>query len=227
MDLKINLRGLLGRDLILYNKLINNYYNRLADLNVTTNVYCDISINRIQLKNVKNCSVSIINKCHSSSTTSINVLLTALIDLKDEIDPSMRKRMEEKLGIDFNKSASELEEADFIQRCKVSSSINNTIRIEELIVDDCVSTLPLEILFYNTGSAESNCGMVEIMNSISNNESEEIENNIRYQLIKLLSFTNLDLITIVCLLITILFIVVICVVAVKTVLVYYNYTYFF
>lgn len=172
----LKLSGLLGEDLILYNKIMNAYYDKMNSISATGSISCNITFNKIELKNSNNCTVNIVNKCFTNSYLSLNILLETIIDNLKFISNDIRNRIEKNLGIVLDNTIDQSNKG-FIKRCKISSEVSNTVNINTLTINNCVSKLPLSFDFFNTGDAKANCGIVELLNALSNkleNEKEDL-----------------------------------------------------
>lgn len=190
----VNLSGLLSEDLILYNKIMNAYYDRMNAISASASISCNIIFEKIELKNSNNCSVNIINKCFTNSYLSLNTLLETIIDNLEFISNNIRNRIEKNLGIVLDKNKDQRNKG-FMKRCSVNADVSNSINIKKLTINGCNSKQPLVFNFYNTGDAKANCGVVELLNALSNkgeNEEELLSNKFDFILNKVFNLTLKD-----------------------------------
>lgn len=168
------MEGVFGDDLILYNKIMNAFYDKMNSIDLLSSISCNVEINKIVLKNSRNCSINIINKCFTNSNLSLNILLEAIIENSDFLSVETKKRLEKNLGIVLDKKIDQ-RNSGFMKRCNVSAEVTNNIIVGTLNIDNCNSDIPLNFEFYNTGDAKANCGMVEVLNSLGKKEVNEDE----------------------------------------------------
>jgi hypothetical protein len=190
----INLSGLLSEDLILYNKIMNAYYDRMNAISASASITCNIIFDNIELKNSNNCTVNIINKCFTNSYLSLNTLLETIIDNLEFISNDIRNRIEKNLGIVLDKTKDQRNKG-FMKRCSVNADVSNSVNIKKLTVNGCNSKQPLMFNFYNTGDAKANCGIVELLNALSNkveNEQEVLSSKFDFILNKVFNLTLKD-----------------------------------
>lgn len=211
----INLEGLLGNDLIFYNRIMNDFYNRILQINTSTSVNCNINIDKMYLKNSNNCNIEIVNKCFSNIRNSLNILLKTLVDNKQYMSDDLRSRIEKGLQIDLDINIDK--QPNLLKNCNLVASIENNIIIKELIIENCSSINNSKFLFYNTGDANTNCGMVEIINAISKKKDQKEQKEYEYYLNKFLFLNLFDILT----LIIIMFIT-ICIIILINIFVYRN-----
>lgn len=194
MTSTVNLSGLLSEDLILYNKIMNAYYDRMNAISASASITCNIIFDNIELKNSNNCTVNIINKCFTNSYLSLNTLLETIIDNLEFISNDIRNRIEKNLGIVLDKGKDQRNKG-FMKRCSVSADVSNSVNIKKLIINGCSSKQPLMFNFYNTGDAKANCGIVELLNALSNkveNEEELLSSKFDFILNKVFNLTLRD-----------------------------------
>lgn len=198
----INLLGIADTDLDIYNKIMKTYFSKLGQLSTKAQINCLIEFKNINIRNSKNCNVSIINECYEGTENSLNLLLLSIYENRDFISFELMKKIEKGLGVTISEETNV--NSDFFKKCNAFSSVSNQIRIGELKIDNCFSDLKngLEFVFYNTGSANSNCGVMELINSMNNENTEKPYNNN----ISLSSIFNLNLFNIL-VIITILFVI--------------------
>lgn len=192
---KINLEGLIGSDLEFYNRIMNDFYSRILKINTSTNVNCSIIIDNISLKNSNNCNIELINKCFSNVKNSLNILLKTLIDNKKYMSKDIKERLEKNLQIDLDKNIED--QPNLLQNCNVSASVSDIIYIQELIIENCTGLNNSKFLFYNTGDANTNCGIVEIINAISKKQDQTTVKQYEYYLNKFLFLNIYDILIIV------------------------------
>lgn len=190
----VNLSGLLSEDLILYNKIMNAYYDRMNAISASGSISCNIIFDNIELKNSNNCTVNIFNKCFTNSYLSLNTLLETIIDNLEFISSDIRNRIEKNLGIVLDKGKDQRNKG-FMKRCSVNADVSNSVNVKKLIVNGCNSKQPLLFNFYNTGDAKANCGIVELLNALSNkveNEEEILSNKFDFILNKVFNLRLKD-----------------------------------
>lgn len=173
----LDLGGLFADDLALYNKIISAYYVKLSSISASALVSCNITINDVELKNSNNCSINIVNKCYSNSFLTLNTLLETIIENLEFISDDIRNRIEKNLGIVLDTSINQSDKG-FIKRCNAYASVSNSINIKKLSINNCNSGQPLVFDFYNTGDAKVNCGIVELVNALSNKDKSTEEGDI-------------------------------------------------
>jgi hypothetical protein len=192
---EINLEGLIGSDLDFYNRIMTDFYSRIMKLNTATSVNCDIEIDKISLKNSNNCTIEIINKCFSNSKNSLNILLKTLVDNKLFMTKKIKEKIEKGLQIDLDKNIEN--QPNLLQNCNVSANTSNIITINELFIKNCTGNNNSKFLFYNTGDANTNCGIVEVINALSTKQEPSFEQKeYEYFLNKVFGFNLNDLLTI-------------------------------
>lgn len=177
----INLLGILKEDLELFQKIINTFYQKLEAINVKSSILCSIVIENIEMKNINNCSIIILNKCITNNSISLNILLGAIIDNIKFIPENIKERLEKNLGVILNPNIDQSGKG-FLKRCSVDANVSNKITIEKLIINGCEGESPLKFQFINSGNAQANCGMVELINALSKKtDNEENDENLIYQ----------------------------------------------
>lgn len=218
----INLEGLFGDNLILYNRIINDFYSRILKINTTSSISCNVLFDKIELRNSFNCNINIINKCISNNSNSLNIFLKTLIDNKKFMSDEIRKKIEKNLDINLDIDADQQVNSGFMKRCNISSTVSNIIVIKNLIIQNCTGILNSSFLFYNTGDVNSNCGINELTNAISTKDKQTKQIDLIYYLNKVL-FLNLSDIFILIFFITI---VLLAVLLIKTLFFSKNIKYF-
>lgn len=213
----INLEGLFGNDLIFYNRIMTDFYNRILKINTSTNVNCNINIDKIYLKNSNNCNIEVVNKCFSNVKNSLNILLKTLVDNKQYMSEDLRKRIEKGLQIDLDVTIDK--QPNLLKNCNLTASVENNIIIKELIIENCLSTNNSKFLFYNTGDANTNCGMVEIINAISKNKEQKEVKEYEYYLNKFLFLNIFDILTLI-----LLMFIIVCIIILINIFTYKNKT---
>lgn len=189
----INLEGLFGDNLILYNRIINDFYSRILKINTTSSINCNVLFDKIELKDSFNCNINVINKCISNNSNSLNIFLKTLIDNKKFMSDDIVKKIEKNLGINLDISADQQVNSGFMKRCNISSNVSNIIVIKNLIIKNCTGIVNSTFLFYNTGDVNSNCGINELINAISNKDKQTKKNDLNYYLNKVLFFNIKDI----------------------------------
>lgn len=198
----INLLGLSYKNLLLYNNIMRTFQNYLLKIDVTTQVNCNIIFKKINILDSHNCNLRIENKCSSNKEISFNLFLKAIKENEKIMSVEQKQKLEKGLGVkisDINISSNE----GFIKKCKIYASIANEINVKELTVTHCVSSFPLDFIFFNTGSADANCGIVEFINSLGETEAKSSEEDYVKILTKILNLTLKDYIYIICILLSI------------------------
>lgn len=204
-NLTINLEGLLGNDLIFYNRIMTDFYSRILKINTTTDINCNINIDKITLRNSNGCNIEVINKCFVNMKNSLNILLKTLVDNKKYMTENIKKKIEK--GLNINLDINIDNQPDLLKQCNLSASVSNDIIVKELFINNCIGTS--KFLFYNTGDANTNCGMVEIINAISNKKDQIESKEYEYYLNRFLFFNINDLLTIICIIFIIIVIILI------------------
>lgn len=203
----INLEGLFGDNLILYNRIINDFYSRILKLNTSSSINCNVVFDKIELRDSFNCNINIINKCISNNSNSLNIFLSTLIDNKKFMSEELKKKIEKNLGINLDIDSNQQANSGFMKRCNISSNVSDIIVIKNLIIQNCTSIVNSTFLFYNTGDVNSNCGINELINAISTKDKQTKKNDFNYYLNKVL-FLSFNDIFILIFFITIILIVV-------------------
>ncbi|QKE44598.1 putative S-S bond formation pathway protein substrate [Yalta virus] len=175
MDSVLDLSGILYDDIILYNKILDAYYVKMNEVTVSSLISCNIRIQDITLKNSNNCIINIVNRCFTNSFISLNVLIETIIESLEFISDDIRNRIEKKLGIVL-KLGEDQSKSHLMQRCNISSEVTNSINVQRLVIQNCNSQKPLNFDFYNTGDAKANCGIVELLQALSDKDGEKEEN---------------------------------------------------
>lgn len=219
MDI-LKVQGLIGNDLVLYNKIMEAFYIRMSEIDIKSSIFCSIMFGSITMKNSNNCNISIINKCFSNSSLVLNIFLQVLVENSHNIPDNIKKRLEKNLGILLDKDLDQTNKG-FMKKCNISAEVSDIINIKKLQIEECQSQIPLEFIFFNTGDAKANCGMIELLQALSNktedeeNDKDTLYKNFDYFLLKTCNLTLYDCIVISILFFCILTISLFCVLFVK------------
>lgn len=211
MDRVVDLTGILSEDIILYNRILDAYYVKMNEISVAALISCNIKIDNIELKNSNNCIINVVNRCFTNSYLSLNILLETIIESLEFISDDIRNRIEKNLGI-ILKPGLDQSGSPFMQRCNISSEVSNTIKVQRLVIQNCIGQQPLNFDFYNTGDAKANCGIVELLQALSDKGEEEQENlsaKFDFILNKVFNLNLSDYLYIVCLTIFVLVVILI------------------
>lgn len=211
MNSVIDLTGLIAEDVTLYNKILDAYYTKMYEVSASSLIHCNIKINNIELKNSNNCNISVNNKCFSNSFLSLNILIETIIESLEFISDNIRNRIEKNLGIILEPGADQSDSA-LMKRCNIESQVSNSIKVGTLVIKNCFGQQPLSFEFYNTGDAKANCGIVELIKSLSTKiDEEETDNTLAakfdFVLNKVFSLKLLDFFYILCLIVFLLVII--------------------
>lgn len=196
----VDLRGVFGGDIILYNRILEDYYDEMLKSSFASSIYCGVRINSISMKGSRYCNIDIVNKCFTNSDLALNTLLKVIIRNASLFSDTLQDRLEKNLGIVFDPDLIQ-DNIGFIHRCKVSASVTDNIEVNRLEVDNCqgTSSLPIEFSFYNTGDAKANCGIVELLNAFGNKRYNEKEEDVYvYYLNRVFGLNLRDVLTIIC-----------------------------
>lgn len=169
----INISNLASDNVILYNKIMQEYFNKMNSLTTFSSTKCSITIDRIVLTNSNNCKVNVENKCFTENSTSAIVLMEILIENKNLMDDDTIKKLEKSLNIDFSASAENQKETNFAQKCNASASVTENIRVKNLVVDNCNATTETTFTFYNTGDSKANCSISNFLIALTNDTDDD------------------------------------------------------
>lgn len=175
----VELSGLISDDYILYNRIVNMFYQKMDSMSLTGAINCNVSIDSMVLENTNNCRINILNKCLLNSNISLKIFLNTLIENLEFIPENTQKKIEKYMGVVLNSSVDQ-NNIGFMKRCNLYTNVSNSIRVKNLIIRNCYSKIPLNFDFYNTGDASANCGIIELLNAISKDDVDEEEK--RYEL---------------------------------------------
>jgi hypothetical protein len=197
---KLDLRGVFGGDIILYNRILEDYYNEMLKTTFTSSIYCGVRINHTSMKESKFCDITITNKCFTNSTLALNTLLKVIIRNAVFFSKTIQDRLEKNLGIVLDPNI-EQDNTGFMQRCNISASVTNTIEINQLEIENCqgTSSLPVKFSFYNTGDAKANCGIIELINAFGKKSDNESDEDLYvYYLNRVFGMNLSDVLTVIC-----------------------------
>lgn len=188
----MTLQALIKEDNIIYNNIMNRFYQKLLEINSKTKSVCNIIIDNIKIENSRNCNLLLLNKCISNNQNSLNLLLESLIEATELLPFHIKYRLEQNLDIVLSKDV-EQSDRGFMKKCNISAESVNLIKINNLYIGECFSDKPLDFLFYNTGDVNVNCGSVEILNALSKKtEQQDDEDKKVYFLHKVFGLTIED-----------------------------------
>lgn len=158
----------------IFNDVYTRFIDKLNRISSTTNINCSIDINEITTSNINNCNIVLSNKCVSNEITSFTLLLQSLGEVMLLLPEERRTQIENILGLTTNDILNE-NDTGFIHNCKVSASIDNSINIGTIEINNCYSRAPVDFLFANTGSADANCGIKYISDALMNLDERKPE----------------------------------------------------
>jgi len=193
--MSIDLFGIEKENLILYEKVMKDYFFKLGELSNNSNITCQVFISNLKVLSSKNCNVSILNDCKSNSSNSLNLLIRSIYENKNLMSDKLLKKIEKNLGVELTEANITNTENVIYRKCDVSAEVNNRIEIDELVIKNCIFDEPMNFFFYNTGSVQANCGITEFISSITKEPSvsqkEKESENLEIQSIFDLSLSNI------------------------------------
>uniref|UniRef100_A0AAU7E0I7 S-S bond formation pathway protein n=1 Tax=Rousettus bat poxvirus TaxID=3141933 RepID=A0AAU7E0I7_9POXV len=141
----------------LYDVFVEKYLRKVSLYAATASVTCGVHIGTI-VGTLKNCKVSVLNRCTSDDTLSLRLLLDSLTETLALLPPGERARVAKELGVDPDTphGPSPLE-----RRCRDVAALAQNIDVQTLNLGTCVAPpgARINLQFINTGSAAANCGM--------------------------------------------------------------------
>ncbi|CCU56466.1 S-S bond formation pathway protein substrate (Cop-F9L) [Mythimna separata entomopoxvirus 'L'] len=151
----------------IFNDIYTRFLDKLNRISASANINCGIDIGKIETSNITNCNIILSNKCTSNEITSFTLLLQSLGEVMLLLPELRRIEIENILGIKTEDIIAE-NDVGFIQDCKVQAIVDNNINIGIIEINNCFSTRPIDFLFLNSGSVESNCGIKYISDALLN-----------------------------------------------------------
>ncbi|AAG02949.1 hypothetical protein AMV243 [Betaentomopoxvirus amoorei] len=149
----------------IFNDVYTRFIDKLNRISSTTNINCNININEIRTSNINNCNIVLSNKCVSNEITSFTLLLQSLGETMLLLPEDRRTQIENILGISTDDIINE-NDTGFINNCRASAVVDNSINIGTIEINDCYSNFPTDFLFLNAGSADANCGIKYISDAL-------------------------------------------------------------
>ncbi|BAO49578.1 S-S bond formation pathway protein [Alphaentomopoxvirus acuprea] len=165
--------------LSIFNDIYNRFITKVNAMVQHTNINCNINVGSIETTNINNCNILLSNTCISNETSTFTLLLQSIADVIRLLPEERRKIIENALGvtvddIDLNN------DVGFIYSCRNEALLNSNINIESIILRNCSSTTPIDMIFSNTGSVESNCGLRYVNEALINKNKETINYDLKY-----------------------------------------------
>ena len=161
--------------LTIFNDIYTRFLDKVNRITRNTNITCSIDIGKITTSNIYNCNIVLLNKCISNELTTFSLLLESLGEVMLLLPEAQRNVLENRLGVTTDEIISE-EDKGFIQNCRAEASVDNSINIGTIQINNCSSNLPTDFLFSNVGSVESNCGLKTLSDILL--ENNDGSNNI-------------------------------------------------
>jgi len=159
--------------LTVYNNIIERFTDKLSRIASNTLTMCTINVNNIDINSSDMCRLVFINKCVSNSTTADMLLIESLVEVMKLLPSNIRTPLETKLGITLDEMVNGVD-TGFVQECKVYASLNSSIDVDNIVVNNCHGTVPLDFIFLNSGSVEANCGLNAINSALIDNSSIDV-----------------------------------------------------
>jgi hypothetical protein len=156
--------------LTIFNDIYTRFLSKLNRFVRTTNINCSINVKSITTKNISNCNIIFSNKCVSNELTTFTLLLQSIGEVLLLLPNDRRESIELRLGLTAEEIVNE-EDKGFIHECNVQASVINDINIGDIVLENCASNVPLEFLFLNAGSVDTNCGMRFLSDALINNDT--------------------------------------------------------
>ncbi|AAL69760.1 SPV021 hypothetical protein [Swinepox virus] len=151
----------------LYNVFVERYIENLSIYSIPINSTCGIHIGEIK-GTFKRCFLKILNMCINDKELSFNILIKTLKDVTSTLSQKEKEELSKEIGIDIlNNDPKYVPE--IIRNCSSSADVTNIIDIQTLDVGKCIAPYDKQILLQivNSGTAEANCVMNSIMNSMN------------------------------------------------------------
>ncbi|CCU55542.1 S-S bond formation pathway protein substrate (Cop-F9L) [Adoxophyes honmai entomopoxvirus 'L'] len=149
----------------IFNDVYTRFVDKLNRIGSTTSINCNIDIGKISTSNINNCNIILSNKCVSNEITSFSLLLQSLGEVMLLLPEDRKNQLENLLGISTEDIVNE-SDTGFIQQCRAQAIVDNSINIGKIEINNCYSRNPVDFLFLNSGSAESNCGIKFISDTL-------------------------------------------------------------
>lgn len=191
--MNVDLYSIPEDNIIIYNFLRNKINEYISYDLTTTNIKCTISVNNIFFKNSKNCQIHMINQCIANSTKIKSYVIKVLLDNLWILPENIINNIIKELKIKSIDEIKDKIDKHVETKCYSSSQVNNNIIIDTMIINNCVGNSkehPLQILFTNTGSAETNCyiNTIDTFFSNNNNDNKNIKKEIQYDFNKIILY---------------------------------------
>lgn len=126
---------------------------------------CSIQNGNIILRNANGCSVTNKNQCGATATAALSSISKAAADAWAEATNEQKTSILP--GINVSSTKQEVQtfiENKLSQTCQANSSTTLSIANKDTIIDGCTNSTINNI---NSGDAQANCGIVSIMDSIT------------------------------------------------------------
>ncbi len=127
---------------------------------------CSISTGNIVLKNAKRCSVTNKNLCGASATASLDAIASAASEQFMKLTDTQKTSLP-LIGVNVNSTQTDVKTAvrqELSNKCQADANVALSIATKDLIMDGCEDSTIENI---NTGTAEGNCGIKTVMDTVS------------------------------------------------------------
>ncbi|QGN68062.1 myristoylated virion core protein [Equine molluscum contagiosum-like virus] len=154
------------------NQKITHNLQQSAQASATTK--CDISIGNIRFGRNRGCNVLVRNMCSSNASAQLDAIIKAATDTYNELSEEQKafapSLLTAALNIQTNVNTITKDFSDYVkQTCTANAVVNNTIKVQNLEVDDCSAPegMLMTFEFVNTGTSQGNCAMKAVMDVLT------------------------------------------------------------
>lgn len=170
------IKSILKNNFVFFQRIENYVKEQLSFNDNNSYIDCYIHIEHFKISKSKNCSFKFSNKCVNEQNFA-QLYIEGIKNNKQFLDDKTIKLIENNLNIKIDDL-----ETTLVQKCDSSAFVDNNIKIDKFIFNECYSESTSYSEFTNTGSAISNCIMSTLFNSLSE-KNENLKNNFDFNII--------------------------------------------
>lgn len=154
------------------NERISNKLEQSASASATAN--CNVSIGNIYFGRNNGCNVLVKNMCSANADAQLDAIVKAATEVYNELSEEQKayapSLLTAALNIQTNVSTVTKDFETYVkQACKADAVVNNTIKVQNLRVDECSapSGMLMTFEFINTGTSVGNCAMKALLDVLT------------------------------------------------------------
>lgn len=151
---------------------ISKKLEQTADASATAN--CNVDIGSIIFKRNHGCNVLVRNMCSAQSEAQLQAIVQAVEETYNELSDEQKayapSLLAAALNIQTNVTTITKDFENYItQKCHSAAVVNNTIKIQNIEVDECSAPagMLMTFEFVNTGTSVGNCAMKAVLDVLT------------------------------------------------------------